>query len=52
MGDASDNPPEGAESVRRDLTLMPGWAFACKIVVPDGKPLTGVRACGLHSFGR
>ena len=43
MGDASDNPPKGAESARRELTLVPGWAFAGKIVGPDGKPLTGVR---------
>jgi hypothetical protein len=45
------NPPKGAETVRRDLTLIPGWKFTGKIVGPDNNPLAGVRACGLTSFG-
>jgi RNA polymerase sigma factor (sigma-70 family) len=45
------NPSKGAESVRRDLTLIPGWKFSGTIVGPDDKPLSGVRACGLTSFG-
>jgi hypothetical protein len=45
------NPPSGAESVRRDLTLLPGWTFRGTLVAPDNKPLTGASACGLKSFG-
>src|SRR5262249_4745571 len=34
------NPARGAESVRRDVTLDPGWAFKATVLGPDGKPLT------------
>src|SRR5581483_7872177 len=45
------DPPRGAESVRRDITLIPGWTFTGTVVGPDGKPLAGARACGLSGWG-
>lgn len=45
------NLPKGAESARRDLTLIPGWKFTGTLVAPDGKPLVGAWACGLETYG-
>jgi RNA polymerase sigma factor (sigma-70 family) len=41
------NPERGAGSVRRDVTLDPGWTFTGTVLGPDGKPLAGARAFGL-----
>jgi RNA polymerase sigma factor (sigma-70 family) len=46
------NPPKGAESVRRDITLVPSWTFTGTVLGPDGRPLAGARACGLSGWGR
>jgi RNA polymerase sigma factor (sigma-70 family) len=46
------DPPKGAESVKRDITLIPGWTFTGTILGPDGKPLAGARACGLSGWGQ
>jgi RNA polymerase sigma factor (sigma-70 family) len=45
------NPPRGAESFRRDVTLDPGWTFTGTVQGPDGKPLAGVRSFGLSGWG-
>jgi hypothetical protein len=45
------DPPKGAESVRRDIILIPGWTFTGTVLGPDGKPLAGARACGLSGWG-
>ncbi len=45
------NPPKGAESVRRDITLVPSWTFTGTVLGPDGKPLAGALACGLSGWG-
>jgi RNA polymerase sigma factor (sigma-70 family) len=45
------NPPQGAETARRDLTLVPGWKFTGTLVTPDGTPLVGAWACGLETYG-
>jgi hypothetical protein len=45
------NPPRGAESFRRDVTLDPGWTFTGTVLGPDGKPLEGVRSFGLSGWG-
>jgi hypothetical protein len=41
------NPANGVESVRRDITLDPGWTFSGTILGPDAKPLVGARGFGL-----
>jgi hypothetical protein len=41
------DPAWAAESVRRDVTLDPGWTFKGTVLGPDGKPLAGARAFGL-----
>src|SRR5262249_35116500 len=45
------DPARGVESVRRDVTLDPGWTFTGTVLGPDDKPLAGARAFGLHSRG-
>jgi RNA polymerase sigma factor (sigma-70 family) len=45
------NPAKGVEKVLRDVTLDPGWTWAGTVLGPDGKPLVGVLAFGLHSRG-
>jgi RNA polymerase sigma factor (sigma-70 family) len=37
------NPARAAESVRRDVTLDPGWGLKGTVLGPDGKPLAGTR---------
>jgi RNA polymerase sigma factor (sigma-70 family) len=44
------DPPKGAESVRRDITLVPGWTFTGTVLGPDGQPLAGARAFGLTGW--
>jgi RNA polymerase sigma factor (sigma-70 family) len=41
------DPARGAGSVRRDVTLDPGWVFKGTVLGPDGKPLAGARGFGL-----
>src|SRR5262249_14031302 len=41
-------PPNGVESVTRDITLDPGWTFTGKVLGPDGKPLAGARTFDLN----
>jgi RNA polymerase sigma factor (sigma-70 family) len=43
------NPEKGAEAVRRDVTLDPGWSFKGTVLGPDGRPLAGARALNLNS---
>ncbi len=43
------NPAKGAESVRRDVTLDPGWALRVTVLGPGGKPLPGVQVLNLNS---
>jgi hypothetical protein len=45
------DPANGADSVRRDVTLDPGWTFTGTVSGPDGKPLIGARSFGLHDRG-
>jgi RNA polymerase sigma factor (sigma-70 family) len=45
------DPAKGADWVKRDITLDPGWTFTGMVLGPDGKPLKGTRAFGLHSRG-
>ena len=35
------DPAKGAESMRRDIELVPGWTFTGTLLGPDGKPLVG-----------
>ena len=41
------DPLKGVESVKRDVTVDPGWVFTGTILGPDGKPLVGARSFGL-----
>jgi RNA polymerase sigma factor (sigma-70 family) len=43
------NPAKGTKSVRRDVTLDPGWAFKGTILGPEGKPVAGARVLNLNS---
>jgi hypothetical protein len=43
---AQVDPTRGLDSVKRDVTLDPGWSFTIAVRDADGKPLPGV-----HSFG-
>jgi len=43
------DPPEGVESVKRDVTLDPGWTFTGTVLGPDGKPLAGAWGLGLST---
>jgi hypothetical protein len=38
---------KGVESVRRDVTLDPGWTFTGTVLGPDGQPLAGARGFGV-----
>jgi hypothetical protein len=38
------NPAAGVASVRRDVTLDPGWRLTGTVLGPDGKPLAGTRS--------
>jgi RNA polymerase sigma factor (sigma-70 family) len=42
------NPARGADAVKRDVTLDPGWTFTGTVLGPDGKPLAGARGFGLN----
>jgi hypothetical protein len=44
------NPERGAEPVRRDVTLDPGWTFKATVLGPDGKPLAGALVMNLNSY--
>ena len=37
------DPAKGADSVKRDVTLDPGWTFTGTVLGPDGKPLAGAK---------
>ena len=41
------DPATGARSVKRDLTLDPGWTFKGTVLGPDGRPLAGAWGIGL-----
>ena len=45
------DPPRGVESVKRDVTLDPGWTFTGTVTGPDGKPLNRARSFGLTDRG-
>ncbi len=44
---ASVDPAKAVRSVKRDMTLDPGWTFTGTVLGPDGKPLAGARGFGL-----
>jgi protocatechuate 3,4-dioxygenase beta subunit len=48
------DPAKGAESVKQDVTLDPGWSFTGTVLGPDGKPLAGARSFDLsgHRWDR
>ncbi len=41
------DPAKDVESVRRDVTLDPGWTFTGTLLGPDDKPFVGARSSGL-----
>jgi RNA polymerase sigma factor (sigma-70 family) len=41
------DPAKGVESVKRDVTVDPGWVFSGTVFGPDGKPLVGALSTGL-----
>ncbi len=41
------DPAKGVDSVRRDVTLDPGWTFTGTLLGPDGKPVDGALGFGL-----
>jgi hypothetical protein len=41
------DPSQGVESVRRDVTLDPGWTFTGTVLGPDDEPFVGARHIGL-----
>jgi RNA polymerase sigma factor (sigma-70 family) len=43
------DPAKGVDSVKRDVTLDPGWTFSGKVVGPDDKPLSGALGFGLNN---
>src|SRR5262249_25271481 len=45
------NPAADAKLVTCDLLLDPGRTLKGKVLGPDGEPLTGVKVCGLRSYG-
>jgi protocatechuate 3,4-dioxygenase beta subunit len=44
-------PETGTTELTCDVTFDRGKALTGRIVDPDGRPLTGVKACGLTAFG-
>jgi len=40
---------KGVDSVKRNVTLDPGWSFTGTVLGPDGKPLPGARGLGMTS---
>jgi hypothetical protein len=42
------DPAKGVETVKRDVTLDPGWKLTGTVLGPDGIPVTGVRSLGLE----
>ena len=46
------NPTEGTETVHLDLELDPGAKVQLRVVDPQGKPVTGVKAAGRRERGR
>jgi hypothetical protein len=46
------DPAKGAESVRCDITIDPGWSFKAVVEGPNGKPLAGGRSCNLNGNRR
>ncbi len=40
----------GVESVKRDVTLDPGWTFTGTVLGPDGQPLAGTWGIGLTGY--
>jgi RNA polymerase sigma factor (sigma-70 family) len=45
------DPARGADAVKRDVTLDPGWKFTGTVLGPDGKPLAGARNFDLAARG-
>jgi len=45
------DPAKGVGSVKRDITLDPGWMFTGTVLGLDGKPLVGSRGFGLDAWG-
>ncbi len=45
------DPATGARSVKRDVTLDPGWTFKGTVLGPDGRPLAGAWGIGLTARG-
>ena len=45
------DPGSAVGSVKRDVTLDPGWTFTGTVVGQDGKPLAGAWGIGLDSTG-
>jgi len=43
------DPAKGAESVKCDVTIDPGWTFKASVIGPDGRPLAGARAFNLNT---
>jgi hypothetical protein len=43
------DPAQGAESIKCDVTIDPGWTFKGTVVGPDGKPLVGARSLGTEN---
>jgi hypothetical protein len=48
---ASIDPAKDVHSVKRDLTLDPGWTFTGTVLGPDGRPLSGARGLLLTNGG-
>ncbi|HKB02910.1 MAG TPA: sigma-70 family RNA polymerase sigma factor [Gemmataceae bacterium] len=46
------DPAKGADAVRCDVTIDPGWTFKAKVEGPDGKPLAGGQSCNLNGTMR
>jgi len=44
------DPAKGVDSVKRDVTLDPGWTFTGTVLGPEGKPLAGARAFGATNW--
>ncbi|HEV3259323.1 MAG TPA: hypothetical protein VG013_20825, partial [Gemmataceae bacterium] len=44
------DPPKGVDSVKRDVTLDPGWALKGTVLGLDGVPLTGARVLSLNGY--